>query len=76
MRLRCFWGASFTATIRIRSAIDFTTRIQGTRIRHSMGAASVKVYDKMGLMIRVECTVNDVPFFKLHRWVDKRDWQP
>ena len=74
-----FLGRKLHSNYQDQVGNDFTTRIQGTRIRHSMGAASLKVYDKMGLMIRVECTVNDVPFFKLHRWVDKRDgsreWQ-
>jgi hypothetical protein len=41
---------------------DFSTRIQGTRIRHHMGPASIKLYDKAGLIARVECTANDVSF--------------
>ncbi len=49
---------------------DFSTRIQGTRIRHHMGPASIKLYDKFALIARVECTVNDVTFFKHHRWVE------
>lgn len=40
---------------------DFSTRVEGTRIRHHMGKASIKMYDKMGLMMRVECTTYDVP---------------
>ena len=51
----------------------FHTRIEGTRIRHHMGPASLKLYDKFGLMARVECTVNDVTFFRLHRRVEHRD---
>ena len=51
---------------------DFSTRIQGTRIRHHMGAASIKLYDKAGLIARVECTTNDVTFFKHHRYVEQR----
>jgi hypothetical protein len=68
-----FLGRKLHGNYKDQVGNSFTTRIKGTSIRHRMGAASVKVYDKMGLMIRVECTVNDVPFFKLHRWVDKRD---
>ena len=52
---------------------DFSTRIQGTRIRHQMGPASIKLYDKAGIMARVECTTNDASFFKIHRWVEQRD---
>ena len=41
-----------------------------------MGPASIKLYDKAGIMARAECTANDVSFFKLHRWVEQRDgWQ-
>ena len=52
---------------------DFSTRIQGTRIRHHMGPASIKLYDKFGLIARVECTANDVTFFKHHRHVEQRN---
>ena len=31
------------------------------------------MYDKFGLMLRVETTTNDVSFFKLHRWVERRN---
>ena len=52
---------------------DFSTRIEGTRIKHQMGAASIKMYDKRGIMIRVETTANNVSFFKHHRKVDHRN---
>lgn len=52
---------------------DFNTRIQGTRIKHHMGPASIKMYDKHGLVLRIETTANDVSFFKHHRRVDHRD---
>ena len=51
----------------------FHTRIQGTSIRHHMGAASIKMYDKLGRVLRVETTVNDVTIFKHHRMVEHRD---
>ncbi|MFH2000439.1 MAG: MarR family transcriptional regulator [Planctomycetota bacterium] len=52
---------------------DFQTRIQGTRIKHSMGKASIKMYDKHGRVLRIETTVNDVSFFKHYRKVEHRD---
>jgi hypothetical protein len=52
---------------------DFATRIQGTRIKHHMGPAAIKLYDKFGLILRIECTTNDVAFFKHHRMVEHRD---
>ncbi len=38
-----------------------------------MGSASIKLYDKAGIMARVECTANDVSFFKHHRHVQQRN---
>jgi len=43
------------------------TRIEGTRIKHTMGPVSLKLYDKFGLMLRIETTVNDMTFFKHYR---------
>lgn len=51
----------------------FNTRIEGTRIKHSMGPVSIKMYDKFGLILRIETTVNDVSFFKHYRLVEHRD---
>src|ERR1700746_316983 len=38
-----------------------------------MGPAAIKLYDKFGLILRIECTTNDVTFFKHHRTVEHRD---
>ena len=51
----------------------FNTRIQGTRIRHYMGSNSIKLYDKFGIIARVECTSNDISSFKHPREVEQRD---
>src|SRR5450755_2695952 len=51
----------------------FDTRIVGTRIKHTMGPASIKMYDKHGLILRIETTVNDVSFFRHYRKVEHRD---
>lgn len=52
---------------------DLSVRIEGTRIRHHMGPASIKMYDKRGLILRIETTANNVSFFKHHRKVEHRD---
>lgn len=52
---------------------NFNTRIMGTRIKHSMGPNSIKMYDKFGLILRIETTTNDVSFFKHYRKVEHRD---
>ena len=68
-----FLGRKLTGAYRGEAGNDFSTRIQGTRIRHRMGAVGIKLYDKHGIMARVECTTNDVSFFKTHRVVEQRD---
>ena len=52
---------------------NFSTRIEGTRIKHSMGKVSIKMYDKYSLVLRIETTVNDISFFKHYRTVEHRD---
>jgi hypothetical protein len=52
---------------------DFHVRIEGTRIRHQMGPVAIKMYDKFGVVLRIETTSNDVSFFKHHRRVEHRD---
>jgi hypothetical protein len=51
----------------------FNIRIEGTRIKHTMGPVSLKVYDKFGLILRIETTVNDPSFFRHYREVEHRD---
>ncbi len=71
-----FLGRKLTAAYQGELGNDFNTRIQGTRIRHQMGPTSIKLYDKAGIMARIECTTNDPSFFKIHRWVEQRDGNP
>jgi hypothetical protein len=53
----------------------FNVRPLGTRLKHSMGAVSIKLYDKFRLILRIETTVNDVSFFPHYREVVHRDGQ-
>ncbi len=52
---------------------NFNTRIMGTRIKHQMGASSIKMYDKFGPVLRIETTTNDVSQFKCFRDVQHHD---
>jgi len=52
---------------------NFSTRIEGTRIRHVMGPTSIKAYDKFATALRIETTSNDVSFFKHYRDVQQHD---
>jgi hypothetical protein len=38
-----------------------------------MGPATIKMYDKFGIVLRIETTANNVSFFKHHRKVEQRD---
>jgi hypothetical protein len=45
-------------------------------VKHRFGKASVKMYDKSGIVLRIETTTNDVAFFKHHRKVEHHDSLP
>jgi hypothetical protein len=68
-----FLGRKLHGTYQGEIGNDFHTRIEGTRIKHHMGRVSIKMYDKLGIILRIETTVNDVSFFKHHRKVEHRD---
>jgi hypothetical protein len=68
-----FLGRKLTRAYQDEVGNDFSTRIEGTRIKHSMGWAAIKRSDKFGLIARIECTANDVTFFQHHRTVEHRD---
>jgi len=68
-----FLGHKLTAAFRGELGTDFTTRLLGTRIKHHMGPAAIKLYDKFGRVLRIETTANKVEFFKHHRQVVQKD---
>jgi hypothetical protein len=68
-----FLGRKLNGNYEDEMGNDFNTRIHGTRIKHHMGPVAIKMYDKHGLALRIETTVNDVTFFKHHRRVEHRD---
>ena len=52
---------------------NFSTRIDGKRIKNQIGPASINMYDKRGIILRIETTANDVSFFKHHRKVEQKN---
>jgi hypothetical protein len=68
-----FLGRKLTEQFAGELGTDFTTRLMGTRIKHHMGPANIKMYDKFGVVLRIETTTNDVSFFKHHRTVEQKD---
>lgn len=72
-RVASFLGKKITPALAQEIGSRLSTRIEGRCIKHCMGAASVKVYDKFSQVLRIETTVNDVSFFKHHRKVEHRE---
>lgn len=68
-----FLGRPLPKDPEVQVCSDFHTRVEGTRVKHFLGPASIKLYDKHGLVLRIECTANDVTFFKHHRKVGHHD---
>ena len=53
---------------------NMRTVLEGTRVRHQWSReVSLKLYDKHGVMLRIETTTSDVSFFHHHREVVHRD---
>ncbi len=68
-----FLGRKLHGNYQDQMGNNFNTRIEGTRIKHSMGPVSIKMYDKFALALRIESTVNNVSFFKHYRTVEQRN---
>ena len=71
-----FLGRKITPQLAQEIGSQFSTRIEGTCVKHRFGKASIKMYDKAGIVLRIETTANDVSFFKHHRKVEHRDGTP
>jgi hypothetical protein len=71
-----FLGRPITPLLAQEIGSQFSTRIEGTVLKHRFGKCSIKMYDKCGIVLRIEVTCNDVSFFKHHRKVEHRDRQP
>ncbi len=59
-----FLGRRLTTQYEGEMGNRFNIRIEGTRIKHTMGPVSITLYDKFGLILRIETTVDDLTFFK------------
>jgi hypothetical protein len=71
-----FLGRQITPQLAQEVGSQFSTRIEGTCVKHRFGKSSIKMYDKRGTVLRIETTANDVSFFKHHRKVEHRDGPP
>lgn len=68
-----FLGKKVTPQLVQEIGSRLSTRFEGTCIKHRMGSASVKIYDKYGRVLRIETTPTMSPFFKHHRKVEHKN---
>jgi hypothetical protein len=68
-----FLGRKLSSQFEGEAGNRYNVRIEGTRIKHTRGPVSLKLYDKFSLILRIETTVNDLTFFKHYREVEHRD---
>lgn len=68
-----FLGKKLNANYQDELGNRYNVRIHGSRVRHTMGSVSIKMYDKFGHILRIETTTRDVSFFKHYRRVEHRD---
>jgi hypothetical protein len=71
--LSMFLGRRLDAHFEGELGSQFSTRIEGHCIRHHMGKNGIKMYDKLGCILRIETYSNDVSSFKHHRRVEHRN---
>jgi len=75
-QIATFLGRHVTPQLAQEIGNQFSTRIEGTCIKHRFGKCAIKMYDKFGSILRIETTTNDVSFFKHHRKVEHRQGPP
>lgn len=68
-----FLGKKLDGRTTAELGTKFNTRIMGTCIKHHMGWAAIKMYDKHGIVLRIETTVNNVSELKHYRAVEHKD---
>jgi len=71
-----FLGRKIAPNLEQEVGSRFSTRIEGTCLKHHFGDCSIKMYDKCGTVLRIETTTNDVAFFKHHRKVEHKKGPP
>jgi len=55
-----FLGKNLHLSYQSEISNNFNTRIQRTRIKHQMGAFSIKIYDKHGMILCIKASSKNV----------------
>ncbi len=67
-----FFGKRPTVRGAAERSSRFQTLVQGTRLKHTLGPTSLKMYDKARRVLRIECTTHDITSFTHYRQVEPR----
>ena len=67
-----FMGKKPRANGKAEPSSRLQTLVQGTRLKHTLGATSLKMDDPAGCLLRIECTTSDVTTFQPRRKVEPR----
>ena len=62
-----FLGQKLTGHFRQSVLTDFKTRVEGMRVKHRVGKNWLKMYDKFGLILRLETVINHPYGFLIRR---------
>lgn len=78
----CFRGEVQTEGKRLPLPALTGKRVEGVRVKHVMKTNRLKMYDKQGLVLRIETVINDPTEFRVRRWQTNQHgrrvlaWQP
>jgi len=62
-----FFGRKLHGNLQAEVLTDYKVRIQGARIKHRLGGNWIKMYDKAGILLRIETVINQPRCFKVLR---------
>ncbi len=76
-----FLGKKLHPNLQAEVQTDCKKRLQGFRLKHRYGGNWLKMYDKFGLVLRIEMVINQPRCFQVCRWGNRqgqrvRDWFP
>jgi hypothetical protein len=75
-QIAAFLGWRITPQLAQEVGSFYAIQRWGTCARHRFGKIWIKIYDKVGIVLRIETSANDVSFFKHHRRVKPRNRPP
>ena len=74
-----FLGRKLDGNFRGEVQTHVGRRVEGVRVKHAMKSNKLKMYDKAGLVLRIETVINAPTEFRVRRWHEasrQMQWQP